>query len=100
MKSAMVATSPLRSGQVMSRMAEFFIRSHAADLLPKKDVARNVSIASFAQQIRRGVACYALMWLCSTAAHYFLRLFRISRAALAPDPPVSPVPGWVPLPQR
>ncbi len=26
--------------------------------------------------------------------------FRISRAAFAPDPPVSPVPGWVPDPQR
>ena len=26
--------------------------------------------------------------------------FRISRAAFAPEPPVSPVPGWVPDPHR
>ena len=31
---------------------------------------------------------------------YFFSAFAISRAALAPDPPVSPVPGCVPLPHK
>ena len=31
---------------------------------------------------------------------YFLSCFRISRAAFAPEPPVNPAPGCVPLPQR
>src|SRR5580658_1653981 len=31
---------------------------------------------------------------------YFLRCFKISLAAFAPDPPVKPAPGCVPLPQR
>jgi len=31
---------------------------------------------------------------------YFFRSFRISRAALAPEPPVKPTPGWVPEPHR
>jgi hypothetical protein len=38
--------------------------------------------------------------LASVPSGYFLSAFTISRAALAPDPPVSPVPGWVPLPHR
>ena len=33
-------------------------------------------------------------------AIYFFSAFKISRAAFAPDPPVRPVPGCVPLPQR
>ncbi len=32
--------------------------------------------------------------------HRFFKSFRISRAAFAPDPPLSPVPGCVPDPQR
>src|SRR5215469_8042547 len=32
--------------------------------------------------------------------HFALRSFRISRAALAPEPPVRPTPGWVPDPHR
>src|SRR5271169_208282 len=32
--------------------------------------------------------------------NYFFSAFAISRAALAPEPPVSPVPGCVPLPHR
>jgi hypothetical protein len=31
---------------------------------------------------------------------YFFSAFAISRAALAPEPPVSPVPGCVPLPHK
>ena len=31
---------------------------------------------------------------------YFFKTFRISRAALAPEPPVKPAPGWVPEPHR
>jgi hypothetical protein len=31
---------------------------------------------------------------------YFFSAFAISLAALAPDPPVSPVPGCVPLPHK
>lgn len=32
--------------------------------------------------------------------HLFFRCFTISLAALAPEPPVNPAPGWVPEPQR
>ena len=31
---------------------------------------------------------------------YFFRSFKISRAALAPDPPVNPAPGCVPEPHK
>ncbi len=31
---------------------------------------------------------------------YFFSAFRISRAAFAPEPPVNPVPGCVPLPHK
>jgi tetratricopeptide (TPR) repeat protein len=36
----------------------------------------------------------------SCAWNYFFNSFRISRAALAPEPPVNPAPGCVPEPQR
>lgn len=31
---------------------------------------------------------------------YFLSCFTISLAAFAPEPPVKPAPGWVPLPHK
>ena len=31
---------------------------------------------------------------------YFFNSFNISRAAFAPDPPVNPAPGCVPLPHK
>jgi len=32
--------------------------------------------------------------------YYPLSAFTISRAAFAPEPPVNPAPGWVPLPDK
>jgi hypothetical protein len=39
-------------------------------------------------------------WPRLAARHYLFSSFKISRAAFAPEPPVRPAPGWVPLPQR
>ena len=36
----------------------------------------------------------------SSGLDYFLKSFTISFAAFAPDPPVNPAPGCVPLPHR
>src|SRR5712692_7347251 len=40
--------------------------------------------------------------LATPARHrrYFFRSFNISRAAFAPEPPVKPAPGCVPLPHK
>ena len=78
MKSAIAATSPLPSGQVQRSaviLAAVAVASRRGEgKLPSRRPARR----------RR----------------YFLIAFKISLAAFAPEAPVSPTPGCVPLPHK
>jgi hypothetical protein len=42
----------------------------------------------------------SMAWRAQLEAYYRFRSFKISRAAFAPDPPVSPAPGCVPEPHK
>jgi len=81
MKSDTLATSPFWSGQLINKTA--LVRMICA-------VSQKAGKARLA----------ALLMLDSAQACYFFRSFRISRAAFAPEPPVKPAPGCVPLPHR
>src|SRR6185369_4360579 len=101
----MVATSPLRSGQVSRRIAVFFM----AYLFR---ITRMVIPSTGLSCEESGLSCpgeqiFPLRYahrrndnLLGDLNHDLRSSFKISRAALAPEPPVSPTPGCVPEPQR
>lgn len=67
-------------------------------MIPRKDMTfceGETFQATSLEVLRRDVASLHL-----GMRHYFFNSFNISRAAFAPDPPVSPVPGCVPLPHK
>src|SRR5258708_11385728 len=89
-------------------------RNHAVAVRArdKKDgrvVHKRLLIQPVSPVIPRCTSALPVVKICSTAGstglprgklNYFFSAFAISRAALAPEPPVSPVPGCVPLPHK
>ena len=83
-----------------------------------RDLARTVKFADDAREIPRfawgslaalGISArgsnaapspQAPLGMTPTPLAYFFKSLRISRAAFAPDPPVNPAPGCVPLPHK
>ena len=46
------------------------------------------------------MGCWESWEAADLPGYFFFNCFKISLAALAPEPPVNPAPGWVPEPQR
>ena len=80
-----------------SRLEKWAKRANGPATMGWRPVTMRNGVATFAQVVGQRPSDYAL----PNVIDYALpKVRRISAAAFAPGPPVTPPPGWVPAPQR